>query len=313
MYENRKFIEQDIELESSLYSLEKKYEVACKEIDLRVKLTISLGKKDYCRAENLVLGQNERQIKEVKKGRYGEEIVYYVRHKEWKEELLKTIIRVQKEFYLSEEELLSQAEAILQNEFEHPHVKRQVCISDRRADAVIFIENDWNRAGKIIALEAKTDKDTYTRLYQQIQTYYELCDEVYLIIQDKKVPKELPVDVGIIRVDGEGTKVLHRAMSKRDSYPRANWWNALQQAMLQQAKITPKKIRVVGSPSPEWIIDALIRMTDNIQRKLALNQFITGWTTGGSTNFKLSAKHRIFNDEEQRFLKAFAQAMTKNQ
>jgi len=57
---------------------------------------------------------------------------------------------------------------------------------------------------KMWGFEIKSDKDTFERLQRQLQHYSFVCQEIYIVIHKKEIPKWLPDWVGVIRITEKG-------------------------------------------------------------------------------------------------------------
>ena len=56
---------------------------------------------------------------------------------------------------------------------------------------------------KIYGFEIKSDKDTFERLHHQLQEYSFICEEAWLVLHEKEVPKWLPNWCGVLRICGK--------------------------------------------------------------------------------------------------------------
>ena len=143
----------------------------------------------------------------------------------------------------------------------------QVEIGGCIADGLMFIE-DIDRThyySRIIGLEAKTNKDNYYRLYNQVNAYLAICDEVYLVVEDKVIPSDLPFYVGVIQVNEE-TQIMRYATSLKHSINASEMWATLLKGFNLHCKI-PKKSDTLD----------FFNMVENIKRKLIWNQFVVGF------------------------------------
>ncbi len=57
---------------------------------------------------------------------------------------------------------------------------------------------------KMWGFEIKSDKDTFERLQRQLQHYSFVCQEIYIVLHKKEIPKWLPDWVGVIRITDKG-------------------------------------------------------------------------------------------------------------
>lgn len=140
----------------------------------------------------------------------------------------------------------------------------QIEIAGCIADGLIFL-NEPPRFSRIIGLEAKTNKDNYSRLYNQVNAYLAICDEVYLVIQDKVIPQDLPFYVGVIRVNEE-IEIERYATSLKHSINASEMWVTLLKGFSLHCKV-PKESDIWG----------FFNAIENIKRKLIWNQFVVGF------------------------------------
>lgn len=140
----------------------------------------------------------------------------------------------------------------------------QVEIGGCIADGLIFIdEPPWY--SRIIGLEAKSNKDNYSRLYNQVNAYLAICDEVYIVIEDKVPPPDLPFYVGIIRVNEE-TRIEKYAASLKHSINADELWTTLLKAFNVHCELPKNK--------NTW---EFFNAVEEIKRKLIWNQFVKGF------------------------------------
>lgn len=147
---------------------------------------------------------------------------------------------------------------------EKVHCRTQVEIDSCIIDGLIFIDEP-PRYSKIIGLEAKTNKDNYKRLYSQLNAYLAICDEVYLVIEDKALPSDLPFYVGIIEV-AEEARIKRHATSLKHSINANELWITLCKAFSEHCHIQKDKN-----------ILEFFNAVENIKRKLIWNQFVIGF------------------------------------
>lgn len=187
--------------------------------------------------------------------------------KEMKKELLDLITEQEKTFYLSENELISAAHELLKNQFKYTYFQREVEIDGCIADGLAFIgaSKDYRHA-KIIGFEAKTNRDVFDRLYNQINSYLTICDEVYLIVESKEPPRDLPFYVGIIKVKEGVPQTMRRATSLKHSIDVHDCWKTLLKNLCTH----------VGIKRDSEILE-FFDIFENIKRKLVWNQFVIGF------------------------------------
>ena len=147
---------------------------------------------------------------------------------------------------------------------EKVHCRTQVEIDGCIADGLIFIEEQY-RYSRIIGLEAKTNKDNYLRLYNQVNSYLAICDEVYLVIEDKVPPSDLPFYVGIIEV-GDEVQIKRFATNLKHSINAHELWITLLKAFTEHCHVQKGKNAL-----------DFFNTVENIKRKLVWNQFVIGF------------------------------------
>jgi len=185
---------------------------------------------------------------------------------------------------LREEDLINAAFNLIQKDFtwseetEAVHTRRQVEIGGCIADGLAFV-NAPPKPSKIIGLEAKTDGDNFSRLYNQVSAYLTICDEVYLVIEKKKPPLHLPFYVGVIQVTGfKKAKVVRYATSLKHTINAGECWSTLLKAFLHHTGVDVairKSDNATGSGAKSALdfFDAV----ETIKRKLIWNQFVVGF------------------------------------
>jgi hypothetical protein len=270
-------------------------EVANQQQVYSCEFIIEFGGKEYIRSYiKLHCNNDNRKMLRVEKGideRYeAGHVSFVIEPHEWKSELLSLIKQQEDEFYLSEHELLNASNDLLKGEYPWIHFKRQVEIDGCIVDGLAFVgkSNNYDSTTKIIGFEIKTNQDNYLRLYNQINSYLSICDEVYLVIEDKKIPKDLPFYVGIIRVQDSISKIERRAVSLKHSIDPGEHWKTLLKnfcTSIDLKRSTP-------------LID-FFAVAENIKRKLIWNQFVVGWHT---TYVK---EYVTLTDDEKRLLQIF--------
>jgi hypothetical protein len=270
-------------------------EVANQQQVYSCEFMIKFGGKEYTRSDiQLHCCKNNRKILKIEKDkaeRYESgHVSFVIEPEEWRAKLLNLIKQQEDEFYLSEHELLNASSDLLKGEYPWIHFKRHVEIDGCIVDGLAFVgkSNNYDSDTKIIGFEIKTNRDNYKRLYDQINSYLSICDEVYLVIEDKKIPKDLPFYVGIIRVQDSTSNVERRAVSLKHSIDSGEHWKTLLKnfcTSIDLKRSTP-------------LID-FFDVVENIKCKLIWNQFVVGWHT---TYVK---EYVTLTDDEKRLLRIF--------
>ena len=205
---------------------------------------------------------------------------------EFKKKLHELIPDMEKGFYLSEDELMSDVRLFLEDKYGHVHLSHQVEIDGCIADGLAFVGEDYR--AKIIGFEVKTDRDVFDRLYNQLNSYLTICDEVYLVVQSKKLPKDLPFYVGILAIE-DGMLVRKRyATSLKHSIDVNDCWKTLLKNLSTHAGIK-RDSDLIG----------FFNKFENIKRKLIWNQFVVGF------HQSYVAEYVPLTDDEKRLVGCF--------
>ncbi|MCK5611948.1 hypothetical protein KAR91_59310 [Candidatus Pacearchaeota archaeon] len=257
---------------------------------LYTKFIVKLGGSEFTRKVELhCTGENrEFAIIEHDKSAGNSTITIKIKPEEWKTQLISEIKTVEKNFYLSEEELLIEAHNLLKQEYGWIHFRNQVEIAGCIADGLAFVGSEKQYNVKIIGFEAKTNRDNYSRLYDQLSAYQSICDGVYLVVEDRSPPKDLPFYVGIIHVIDGKAKIQRRATSLKHSIDPEECWKTLL-----------KSICIHAGLKRETPLTTFFDTVENIKRKLIWNQFVIGFH---QTYVK---EYVPLSDDEKRLLQLF--------
>ncbi len=270
LFDNGRMLDEPVE-ERHVYMYENLEDVSNHPYVWQCEFLIDFGGKEYKRS-NIYLHCNgkNRKILKVDKSEQPDSghVTFLIDKTEWRGELLGLIREQEKDFYLSEDELLLASHDLLKEEYSWVHFKNHVEINGSIADGLAFVNHcsNYNSSTKIIGFEAKTNRDNYLRLYGQLSSYLSICDEVYLVIEDKAVPADLPFYVGIIQVQDSKTKVLRRATSLKHSIDVGECWKNLLKSLC--INIGLKR---------ETPLIKFFHTIEDIKRKLIWNQFVIGW------------------------------------
>ena len=266
-----------------------------------VETEIKFGDKIYKRKYNK--GGNSFEIETIKRQRkkkkdeksvLGDSFFVVLEQKDYEDSLLRFVHKIEKEFCLTEDELIEVAHNFIKKDYTWCLFKTQVEISGCVIDGLAFVnqKNHYKNA-KIIGFEAKTNKDNYKRLYDQLNAYLSICDKVYLIIEDKKPPIDLPFYVGIIKVDKGNGEVIREAQDIKHSIDIDNIWSTLMKNL---------NIHIDISVKPKVDLFKFFVDIETIKRKLIWNQFVIGWDHGCSFSGENTAK---LTDKEKRFIRSY--------
>lgn len=241
---------------------------------LKIVLTIDYRGRQIERSVYLDIGPRSRPRKLIKdeqdpQGSY-KTATFSVEPPEYQMPMLAEIMKLESEFSLTEEELLEDANRLIKGEYERVDFLTQKEIAGNIVDGLAFV--DETGAGKdymyprmkIIAFEAKTDKDTFKRLHDQVDGYIRIADEVYLVLDNKSPPPDLPPYVGVIK-NGEITR---KAQSLKHEADIEEIWKSFLDHTARQC------IRGCGRKD----ILKFFRAVESLKRKLLWNQFLDGFS-----------------------------------
>ena len=242
------------------------------EIEIDIDVFFKIGNTEHKRKDIIRLGKKKRDVDyvELEKGAYSERYVVYfeINKEDWEMPILNLIKKITTDFYFTEDELLTFAHEFIKGK-KWSHFQTQVEIDKSIIDGLAFFKDEFNKDSnfEIIGFEAKTDKDNYDRLKKQINSYLTICDKVYLIIQSKEIPNNLPFYVGVIRVN-EKTEILRHAQSLKHDYIIEDLWHTLTSKTVQHAGLKYKDRDKLLSLFHEF---------ETIKRKMIWNQFVIGF------------------------------------
>jgi hypothetical protein len=263
-------------------------------IEIDVSITVKLGEKTFERKDIIKLGKKKREIVDVDIQKEKEHFNYKIKLNpdEYRWYVAELIMKIEKDFYLSEKELLGFAKDCLFNGMEIKQFSTQVEISGCIADGLAFVVNESTDFKldnmKIIAFEVKTNADNYNRLLRQIEAYMHLADEVYLVIQDKEIPADLPFFVGVIQILNGEMKIFRYATTLIHSMDQSNFWRTI-------IRLTNKHIGLEKGQS----INIFFGVVESIKRKMIWNQFVVGF----HSNYV--KEYLEFTEEEKSLIKAY--------
>ena len=244
-------------------------------LELNAIFYIQVGSKIYERHETVIVKPGKRTLvkkeSEVISGHDTHSLyaTFLIDVCDFEEDLIKKMKESVDNFYLSESELLLEAHDIIAGKFKWHHFRTHVEIGGSIIDGLLFVGETKDHMAKIIGFEAKTDGDSYVRLHSQINSYLTICDEVYLIIESKKIPRDLPFYVGVIRVEnGEAGMMRHACSLKHSIDANGNCWATLLKSASRHAGLEVSKGEFISS---------FFNAVENIKRKLIWNQFVLGF------------------------------------
>jgi len=293
LFDNGKMLDDNIE-ERHWFMAEEPKSVSDQKYIFSCDFILQFGDKEYVRSDiSLHCNGNNRKILKIDVSSEHDNtghVSFLIEPKEWKGELLNHIKQQEKDFYLSEHELLLASHDLLKDEYSWVHFRHHVEIDGCIVDGLAFVNhcNNYNSNTKIIGFEAKTNHDNYKRLYGQINSYLSICDEVYLVIEDKDVPKDLPFYVGVIKVQDSISKIARQATSLKHSADVGDCWKTLL-----------KNLCVSIGLKKETPLIKFFNTLENIKRKLIWNQFVIGW------HQTYVDEYVALTDDEKKLIKLF--------
>ena len=269
LFENGRVIDAPIEQKEILFHWRNSAEEQANEkkrlnCDFHIKHGNRVFVRDYI---HLKIPEMEREILSIKSGgKSSDTIAYLIQKNEFEGELQKEIEKQEEGFCLSEKELIEEADNIMNGIHKWRYFRTHIEIDGRIADGLAFVGEESCFNAKIIGFEAKSNKDNYSRLYEQLNSYLSICDEVYLIVEDKKIPKDLPFYVGVIRVEKGKGQIIRNAQSLKHSIDVNECWSTLLKAFNTHAGLERKQNTL-----------SFFNSVENIKRKLIWNQFVIGF------------------------------------
>jgi hypothetical protein len=255
---------------------------ARQEIVLSDQVHVQIGNSVFQRECKLACRERERKIVKIEprkftnheielsldkiEGKRDKYVTFLIEKQDFAGDLLTYKKKIESKFNLTEHELIQEAHKIIKGQYSWVHFRNHVEIDGRITDGLAFVGSTKDHNGKIMGFEAKADTDNYERLYRQLDSYLTICDEVYLIVESKEPPTDLPFYVGIIKVkDGIG-ETVRAATSLKHSIDVGECWKTLLKGM--NAHLNLKR-------NTDTI--SFFNAVENIKRKLIWNQFVIGY------------------------------------
>lgn len=260
------FVEVLVEFDEGLYVRE---DESSHSMDLGVENSKGFLRKDYEILEREVTEDN----KVITKHKFTEE--------DYREDLENVIEFYEEQdedfFTLTERDLVESAYTLIQKDWNWSKLMTHVEIGERIVDGLMLLHSEDRFAHghehyKIVGIEAKTDKDNYSRLYGQIDDYLSMVDEVWLIVDSKKIPDDLPFYVGVIshREDKNG-KILREPQILKHDTSISRLWEMMIKVFNKECGVPKKDAR----KSREFF-----KAVENLKRKLIWNQLVEGYHQG---------------------------------
>jgi len=205
---------------------------------------------------------------------------------EIEEELLKLMNKTEHNFWFTENELIQQSHKLLEGQYDYVHFRTHITIEESIIDGIAFIQQ--KEGIKIIGFEAKTDHDNFNRLYTQMNSYLNICDEVYLVLQSKETPKDLPFYIGILRVKEGKIQVERRPQTLKHEVNENRIWKIMVENLNRQVQIK------VTSHTKD-----IFGLVENIKKKLLWNQYVVGYRTHWADSYV------DLDDKEKKLLQGY--------
>ncbi len=272
LYENQKIRTEPFNSITPLWTSDKPEDKINEAQELSLKITIdkkgSIFEREYSRHGNhiyLKLPKRSRKLIEVRKTDFRDEAVFEIQGEEWYMPLIQLIKKIEKNFCMTEDELVDSAHNFIKKKYNTVNFQVQKEIGGCIIDGLAFAGSESYKKAKIIGFEVKTNKDNYKRLYNQISAYLMICDEVYLVIEDKEIPADLPFFVGVLRIQDGKTLVEREPICLKHEIDESECW----QFVVNQIKY--------DTSDGQKNLDDFFKAIDSFKRKLIWNQFVKGF------------------------------------
>jgi len=180
-------------------------------------------------------------------------------------------------FTLSERDLVESAYTLIQECWNWSKLMTQVEINERIVDGLMLLHSEGKYAHehdhyKIVGIEAKTDSDNYSRLYAQIDDYLSMVDEVWLVVESKEIPDDLPFYVGVVSHKNDMCgEILREPQTLKHDTSMSRLWQMMIQVFNKECGVNKKDTR----KSREFF-----KAIENLKRKLIWNQLVEGYHQG---------------------------------
>lgn len=247
-------------------------------VEINTRFTIRAGKREFTRHHTIKIKADKCIISEVPSKYGGTTTRANVPFEAWKDALIQRIGRYTKNNHLREEELMDLVDDWLQLHHKKYYLKEQVEIGGRIADGFAWVGGP---EGEIICFEVKADTDNYSRLYSQLDAYHMIADKMYLVIESKDPPKNLPWYVGVLKADGGCLEEINPAQSLKHVYDQTEVW----QTMMKNLRKHVTKGWPKGTFHTSVNFRSIFTGLERVKKKLLYNQFCVGFRTGWSDDY----------------------------
>jgi len=142
---------------------------------------------------------------------------------------------------------------------------------------------------KIYGFEIKSDVDTFENLNRQLQHYSFICEEVWLVIHKKEIPKWLPDWVGVVRITEKGKMYREQYAYRKDPFEISTGyaWD-----------IIAKENGVAGSKDK---LQAMFNEIISIRKNILFNHYFA-IQYDSVTNQSVFKRFFPLNDQQKRFI-----------
>lgn len=124
---------------------------------------------------------------------------------------------------------------------------------------------------KLVGLEIKSDKDSFTRLKSQLNAYLYTFHEVYLVLHKKKKPEWLPYNIGVMRVSEKGKVYVENSSIYYDPLDVSTdyEWDALfrNNGLGITSKKTRDTLKIIGDVRRNIIFNRFFAVHDGYNTK----------------------------------------------
>ncbi len=198
----------------------------------------------------------------------------------------KIINQIEKEKKMDAKQLVGILEKYLENQgFLTIREKNYVGYNEAPFDLTAGDESSL----KMYGFEIKSDKDTFERLQRQLQHYSFICQEIYIVLHKKEIPKWLPDWVGVIRITEKGEIYRESSAYSKEPFEISTGyaWDVI-----------AKENGIAGSKDKlQKIFDELL----NIRKNILFNHYFA-IQFDQSTNNSVFKKFFPLNDRQKRFI-----------
>lgn len=142
---------------------------------------------------------------------------------------------------------------------------------------------------KLYGFEIKSDKDTFERLQRQLQHYSFICEEVWIVLHKKEIPKWLPDWVGVIRITEKGKIYRQQYAFSKDPFEISTGyaWDVI-----------ARENGVAGSKTK---LQTMFNEIISIRKNILFNHYFA-IQYDSSTNKSIFKRFYPLNDRQKRFI-----------